>query len=185
MNRLFLGAALMLAASLTQAQNVTIDSELRPNIDFSHFKSYAWASQPDTKQDPKPNAKNDLALKRQVRDAIGNAMDGRGYTLNRQSPDLIVNVRMFDQPTTIKGYTGSTTDNITPGEVQSLGTEKDINVQAGTILVNLVDTKTDQAVWQGLASGLTSSNGLDRQEGKVREAVNLIFNKYPYRADKF
>ena len=185
MKWLFLGAALMLAASLTQAQNVTIDSELRPNTDFSHFKSYAWASQPDIKQDSKLYAKNDLALKRQVRDAVGNAMDGRGYTLAPQSPDLIINVRVFDKPTTIKGYTGSSTDNITPGEIQSLGKETDINIQAGTILVNLVDTKTDQAVWQGLASGLTSTNGLDRQEGKIREAINLIFNKYPYRADKF
>ncbi|QDK78170.1 DUF4136 domain-containing protein [Spirosoma sp. KCTC 42546] len=182
MKRLFLGAALMLAASLTQAQNVTIDSEIRPNTDFSHFKSYAWATQPDTKQE---YARNSPVIKKQIRDAIGNAMDGRGYTLARQSPDLIVNVRVFDQPTTIKGYTGSDTDNVTPGAVQSLGKEKDINIQAGTILVNLVDTQTDQSVWQGLASGLTSTNGLDRQEGKIREAVNLIFNQYPYRADKF
>ncbi|MVM31884.1 DUF4136 domain-containing protein [Spirosoma sp. HMF4905] len=180
MKRLFFVAAFALATSLTQAQTVTVDSELRPNVDFSHFKSYAWASQPTSKQE----TGNTLALKKQVRDAVGYALDGRGYTLNRQSPDLIVNFRVFDKPTTIKGYTDG--DNYASlNEVQSLGKEKDITVKAGTILVNLVDTKTDQAIWQGLASGLTSTNKMDHQEGKIREAVNLIFNKYPYRADKF
>ncbi|GAB2528032.1 hypothetical protein GCM10027085_17920 [Spirosoma aerophilum] len=124
-------------------------------------------------------------MKKQVVDAVGYALDGRGYTRTRQSPDLVVNVRVFDEPTTIKGYTGSSTDSVIPGEIQSLGKEKDIAIKAGTILVNLVDTKTDQTVWQGLASGLTSTNRQDRQEGKIREAVNLIFAKYPYRADKF
>lgn len=181
MKRLFFVAAFALATSLTQAQTVTVDSELRPNIDFSHFKSYAWAMQPTSKQD---DAGNVLALKAQMRDAVANAMDGRGYTFNRQSPDLIVNFRVLDQPTTLKGYTGST-PYFSANEVQSLGKEKDIVVQAGTILVNLVDAKTDEAIWQGIASGLLTANSKDRQEGKIREAVNLIFNKYPYRADSY
>ena len=179
MKRSIIVAAFLLLTRLSQAQNVTIDSELRPNTDFSHFKSYTWASQPTITQ----NRQYDQALKKQVVDAVGYALDGRGYTRTAQSPDLIVNVRIFDQPTTIKGYTG--TDNVTPGDIQSLGKEKNIDIKAGTILVNLVDTKTDQTIWQGLASGLTSTNRMDRQEGKIREAVNLIFNEYPYRADKF
>jgi hypothetical protein len=48
-----------------------------------------------------------------------------------------------------------------------------------------MDTKADQIVWQGVASGLTSLNRQDRQKSKIREAVNLIFTKYPYRADTF
>ncbi|QMW03483.1 DUF4136 domain-containing protein [Spirosoma foliorum] len=180
MKRLFFVAAFALATSLTQAQNVTVDSELRPNIDFSHFKSYAWAVQPTSKQD----AGNALALKAQMRDAVANAMDGRGYTFNRQSPDLIVNFRVLDQPTTLKGYTEGTS-YFNTNDVQSLGKEKDIVVQAGTILVNLVDAKTDEAIWQGIASGLITANNRDHQEGKIREAINLIFNKYPYRADSY
>jgi hypothetical protein len=181
MNRLFFVAALALATSLTQAQTITVDSELRPNIDFSHYKSYVWASQVENKLDPK----NSVILKKQVQDAVGYALDGRGYTFIPQSPDLLVNFQVFDQPTTIKGYVGADAGYVTPGEGPGLNSDKDISVNAGTILVNLIDTKTDQVVWQGLASGLTSSDGFDRQKGKVREAVNLIFNKYPYRADKF
>ena len=177
MNRLFFVVALALTISLTQAQTITVDSELRPNIDFSHYKSYVWASQLDNKLDPATS----LILKEQVQDAVGYALDGRGYTFVPQSPDLLVNFQVFDKPTTIRGYVGGDATYVTPG----LNSDKDISVNAGTILVNLVDSRTDQVVWQGLASGLTSSNGFDRQKGRVREAVNLIFNKYPYRADKF
>ncbi|WP_420151405.1 DUF4136 domain-containing protein [Spirosoma sp.] len=185
MKRLFFVAALALATGLTQAQNVTVNSEAKPNTDFSKYKSYVWASQVDNKLDPGLYFLNDLVLKKQVRDAVGFAMDGRGYKFTRQNPDLIANFRVFDKPATIKGYTNTGSDYFSAGEVQSLGDEQDIKVQPGTILVNLVDTKTDQVVWTGLASGLTSDNGFNRQQGKIREAVNLIFNQYPYRADKY
>lgn len=112
-------------------------------------------------------------------------MDGRGYALKQQSSDLLVNFRVFDKPTTIKGYVNQGTDYFSPGEVQSLGDEQDIKVQSGTILVNLVDNKTDQVIWTGLASGLTSDNGFDRQQGKIREAVDLIFKQFPFRADSY
>lgn len=187
MKRLFFVAMLAFATNLAQAQkqNVTVDSEAKPNIDFSKYKTYVWASQVDNKLDPGLYFLNDLVLKKQVRDAVGFSMDGRGYKFTRQNPDLIVNFRVFDQATTIKGYTSAGSDYFSPGELQSLGDEQDIKVQPGTILINIIDNKTDQAIWQGLASGLTTDNGFDRQQGKIREAVNLIFNKYPYRADKF
>lgn len=89
---------------------------------------------------------NDLVLKKQIRDAVGFSMDGRGYKFQRQNPDLIVNFRVFDKPTTIKGYASSGSGYFGTDEVQSLGEEKDINVQSGSVLVNLVDTKNDQVV---------------------------------------
>lgn len=185
MKRFFFLAAFALVASLTQAQTVTVDSEMRPNTDFSRYKSYAWASQVDNKLDPGLYFLNDLVLKKQIRDAVGFAMDGRGYKFMRQNPDLLVNFRVFDKPTTIKGYTSQGSDYFSASEVQSLGDEQDIQVQPGTILVNLVDNKTDQVIWTGLASGLTTNNGFDRQQGKIREAVNLIFNRFNYRADSY
>ncbi|WP_245882465.1 DUF4136 domain-containing protein [Spirosoma oryzae] len=58
-------------------------------------------------------------------------------------------------------------------------------VKAGPIIVDVIDMKTGQSVWRGLASGITNGNGFDREENKIRQAVNLIFEKYGYRADKY
>ena len=192
MRQLIFVAVLALASSLTKAQTVTVDAERRPNIDFSHYKTYIWASQVDSKFNPEHyfqndqiSNNNDLVVKKQIQDAVGYALDGRGYTFTNQEPDLIISFQVLEKSTTVKAYTENGSDYARPGDVQTLGAEKDIAVNAGTIIVSLVDSKTDQAVWQGLASGLTSNNGIERQQGKIREAVNLIFNRYPYRADKF
>ncbi|GAB3704590.1 DUF4136 domain-containing protein [Spirosoma flavus] len=185
MKRLFFITVLALSASLTQAQNVVVSSEAKPNTDFSRYKTYSWASQIGSKKDAGLYFLNDATLKKQVREAVAFAMDGRGYRILPQNGDLMINFRVFDKPATIRGYTNSGTDYFRPGEVQTLGEEKDVKVDAGTILINLVDTKTDQVIWTGWASGLTTDNGFDRQQGKVREAVNLIFNQFSYRADNY
>ncbi len=160
MKRLFFVAALALTTSLLQAQKITVNTETTPNIDFSKYKTYTWASQVDSKLDPGLYFLNDLVLKKQIRDAVGFSMDGRGYKFQRQNSDLLVNFRVFDRPATIKGYTNSGSGYFGPGELQSLGDEKDIKVQPGSVLVNLVDTKNDRVIWTGVASGLTSSTDL-------------------------
>ncbi len=184
MKTLFFAAVLMLTASLTQAQNVTVDADKKLNVDFSKYKTYAWASQVDSKLDPGFYFLNDLALKDRVRNAVKSELEGRGYKLQRQSPDLIVNFRVFDKPTTIKGYTGYGTTYFGK-ELREQEDQKTFEVKAGSIIVNLIDVKTGQAVWRGLASGITSSNGFDRNQNKIKQAVNLVFEKYGYRADKY
>ena len=184
MKALFIAAALMLTASLTQAQNVTVDAEKKLNFDFSKYKTFAWASQVDNKLDPGFYFLNDLELKKRIRDAVKSELEGRGYKYQRQAPDLIVNFRVFDKPTTINGYTGYGTTYFGK-ELREPEDQKTFNVKAGSIVVNLIDVKTGQAVWRGLASGITNGNGFDRDHNKIKQAVNLIFEKYAYRADKY
>ncbi len=184
MKSLIIAAALLLTASLTQAQDVTVDTEKKLNFDFSKYKTYAWASQVDNKLDPGFYFLNDLALKKRIRDAVKSELEGRGYKYQRRAPDLIVNFRVFDKPTTVTGYTGYGTTYFGK-ELRDPEDQKTFDVKAGSIIVNLIDVKTGQAVWRGLASGITSSNGFDRDQNKIKQAVNLIFEKYAYRADKY
>ncbi len=184
MKSLIIAAAMLLMASLTQAQNVTVDAEKKLNFDFSKYKTFAWASQVDNKLDPGFYFLNDLELKQRIRDAVKSELEGRGYKYQRRAPDLIVNFRVFEKPTTIKGYTGYGTTYFGK-ELRDPEDQKTFDVKAGSIIVNLIDVKTGQAVWRGLASGITSDNGFDRDQNKIKQAVNLIFEKYAYRADKY
>lgn len=196
MNRIFLAAAVMLTAlsscktssnmadskNSTSAQNVTIDADKKLNTDFSKYKTYTWASQVDNKLDPGFYFLNDLELKDRIRQAVAFEMDGRGYKFQRDSPDLIVNFRVFDKPAKIEGYDGYGTTYF-GNELREPEDMKTIDAKAGSIIVNLIDRKTGQSVWRGLASGLTNENGFDRDHNKIKEAMNLIFEKYEYRAD--
>lgn len=184
MKTLLMAVALALTASLTQAQNVLVDADKKLNTDFGKYKTYAWASQVDSQLDPGLYFMNDLQLKRRIREAVAFALDGRGYQFNRQAPDLLVNFRVFEKPVTIQGYTGYGTTYFGTNEVRQPEDVTTFEAKAGSLVVNLVDTKTGQVVWRGLASGLTNANGFDRDENRIKQAVNLIFEKYGYRADK-
>lgn len=178
-------AALLLTVGFTRAQDVSVNTETMPDIDFSKYKTYAWASQVDSKLDPGLYFLNDLELKQRVRGAVGYAMDGRGYKFTRQSPDLIVNFRVFDKPANIQTYSEYGSDYFAPNEITSLQDPKKVTLSAGSLIINMIDRKTGQTVWFGTASGLTNNNGFDRSENRVRQAVNLIFKQFNYRGDKY
>ena len=176
----------MLSACSRQANNVvTVDAEQKPNTDFSKYKTFTWASQVDSKLDPGFYFLNDLELKERIRKAVSNELQGRGYKMDRQSPDLMVNFRVFDKPTKIETYSDYGDNYFGTGEITSADGMKTIDVAAGSVILNLVDKKSGQVVWRGLASGLTNDNGFDRDQNNIKEAVNLMFNKYDYRADKY
>lgn len=183
---MFLAAMLLsLTTGLTFAQSIVIDADKKLNTDFSKYKTYAWASQVSDRLEPGLYFLNDLALKERIRNAVGYELDGRGYNYAPKSADLLVNFRVFDQPTTIKGFTGYGTTYFGSTEVREPEDVTTFNVKPGSLIINLVDTKTGQVVWRGLASGLTNKNAFDRRNNKIREAVTLLFDKFNYRADNY
>lgn len=182
---IFLTTTTLLLGSFAIAQNITVDADKKLNTDFSKYKTYAWASQVDADLDPGLYFLNDLVMKKRIRDAVRFALDGRGYKYTRQSPDLLVNFRVFEQPTSIKGFTGYGTTYFGSQEVREPEDVTTFEVKAGSIVLNLVDTKTGQVIWRGLASGLTNTNGFDRDENKIKQAVNLMFEQYTARADGY
>lgn len=184
MKKVLIAAVLLLTGYLTQAQDILVDADKKLNTDFSKYKTYTWASQVDNKLDPGIYFLNDLALKKRLRDAVGFAMDGRGYTFTRNAPDLLINFRVFDQPASIKGFTGYGESYFGVGEVRDPEDATTFEVAAGSIIVNVIDMKTGQNVWRGLASGLTNTNGFDRSDNRIRQAVKLMFDQYPVRAVK-
>ncbi len=163
---------------------VTVDADEKLNTDFKQYKSFTWASQVDSKLDPGFYFLNDLELKDRIRNSVSYELEARGYEMNRQSPDLLVNFRVFDKPATIRSFTDYGTTYFGTDEIRESGDVKMLEVKAGSIVLNLVDKKSGQVVWRGLVSGLTNSNGFDMSENRVKEAVKLMFDRYDYRADK-
>lgn len=168
----------------SQSGSVTVDADKQLNTDFSKYKTYAWASQVDSKLDEGIYFLSDLVLKERIRNAVGYEMDSRGYRKASQSPDILVNFRVFQQPTTIKGYTGYGTTYWGTQEVREPEDTTSFQVERGTVIINLIDTKTGTMVWRGFASGLMDGNVFNKREDKIKEAVHLIYEEYPVRADE-
>jgi hypothetical protein len=167
------------------AQTITVKSDRSLDTDFNDYKTFYWASQVDSWLDEGLYFLNDLTMKAIVRDAVKGELMGLGYQMQSHEPDLIVNFRVFEEPVTIKGYEGYGTSYWGDDTYREISDTASYDVEAGTLLVSMADRKSGKVVWQGFASGLIKDNAFVKDEGKIREAVNLIFEEYDQRAKEY
>jgi hypothetical protein len=120
-----------------------------------------------------------------IRDAVKAELMGLGYGLQSQEPDLIVNFRVFEKPVTIKGFEGYGASYWGNQQFRGISESASYDVDAGTLLVSLADRESGQVVWQGFASGLINNDSFIKDEGRIREAVNMIFDEYNQRAKEY
>lgn len=172
-------------ASVASAQTITVKSDRALDVDFNQYKTFYWASQADSWLDEGLYFLNDLTMKAMIRDAVKSELMGLGYQMQSYNPDLIVNFRVFDKPVTIKGYEGYGTSYWGDQRYRQPSDTTSYHVEAGTLLVSLADRQSGKVVWQGFASGLIKDNEFIREESKIRQAVNMIFEEYNHRAKEY
>lgn len=172
-------------AGAATAQSITVKSDHALDADFSKYKTFYWSSQVDSWLDEGLYFLNDLMMKSVIRDAVKGEMMGLGYQLQSYEPDLIVNFRVFDEPVTLKGFEGYGSSYWGNERFRDISDTTSYRVDAGTLLLSLADRESGQVVWQGFASGLIKDDRFVKDEGKIREAVNLIFEEYNQRAKEY
>jgi hypothetical protein len=170
----------------SNAQTITVESDRSLDTDFSNFKTFYWSSQADAWLDEGGMYfLNDLGMKAIIRDAVKGEMMGLGYQMQSFEPDLIVNFRVFDKPVTLKGFEGYGVSYWTGQPYRQISDTTSYNVEAGTLLLSMADRKSGQVVWQGFASGLIENNVFVKEEGRIRQAVNMIFEEFNERAKEY
>jgi len=167
------------------AQSITVKSDRSPDTDFSAYKTFYWSSQADAWLDEGMYFLNDLAMKAVIRDAVKGELMGLGYEMQSLNPDLLVNFRVFDKPVTLKGYQGYGETYWGDTQFRGIDERETYEVEAGTLLVSIADRESGQVVWQGFASGLIENDAFIKDEGKIREAVNLVFEDFNQRAKEY
>lgn len=175
----------MLFVSILLVRCVTTSSIITDydrEADFSQYQTFYWSDEFQMRNgegENEPLFYNTLVKKR-LKQATQKEMEGRGYTLSSDDPDLLVNAQVVVQEKNANQnyypyyhgfyYYGSSFYN---------GTSR--NVKEGDIVIDLIDQNQHQLVWQGYATGVLDTNTKDRQE-EIKEAVSLIFAKYGRRA---
>jgi len=172
-------------ASLAQTRQILVESDKALNQDFGKFRTFDFSSLIVHDLDVHVYFLDDFVLKSQLREAIQEELMGLGYRRDNNNPDLIVNFRVFEEPTTLKGFEGygrSYWGNIKYRQISDLTT---YDVKAGTLLISLLDRKNAQVVWQGFASGLIDNDKFIKDKATIRQAVNLIMDEYGVRANTY
>lgn len=58
---------------------------------------------------------------------------------------------------------------------------RDISKKETTIIIDMIDARTDKLLWQGVAVGVLGKKA-GEVELKIRESISRIFQEFPYRA---
>lgn len=174
-----------LAGFAAFSQTIRVESDENLNADVSEIKTFGFSSQVDDQLDPGLYFLNDLALKSEIREAVTSELKGLGYEKATTDPDMVVNFRVFDQPVTIKGFEGLGTTYWTGTTVRDPDSATEYEVEAGTLMVHLVDRESGELIWHGFASGLIDNSQFIKDEVKVHEAVNMIFDEFGRRATEY
>ena len=181
MRQIALGMGLTLAAGCA-GQQVTTDYS--PATSFSQFRTFALVSPPDT-------AAAQQLLDQRVSNAVQAQLAGKGLTqTDRQNADLFVGYGMVDKThQEVYSYRdgwgwggGWGWRYYRWGVAWPMTIQRRVETYTdGTVVVNLIDAKTKQVVWEGEVADVVSlpvGNPVSATR-QIDGAVAKLFAKYP------
>jgi hypothetical protein len=171
LGRLALAAAASLVAAACASLN--IDSFVERGIDFRQYRTYDWGPA-ETLSTGDPRLDNNRFFHERLQADVEKALGLRGFEKAATStPDLVIH------------YHTIITQRVEPNGVDQKygycdGCEPYV-YDAGTLVIDLVDTRTNKMVWRGWADGSMDAV-VDNQkwlEQKVDDAVARIMERLP------
>lgn len=174
MKALFAVLAVALLTSCASTPDVTTDHD--PSADFSRYRTYYWAQE--------PNTTNPLAQQRIVA-GVDRRLSARGLTRQEGSGDiaLVANVATSEQQTLDTMYTGGAYGGWGWGPGWGYGgmgssTTRVRTYTVGTLVLDMFDASTKRAIWRGTASG-TVSDSPEKNQAAVEAALDKMLSAFP------
>ncbi len=170
--------SLGLAGCATSPNTVT---NVAPGVDFREYSTYGFYSPLAT-----DNQGYESLVSSFLKVAAAQEFDRRGLTYS-DSPDLMVNfyietqekIRTRSVPTGPSYYAYRTPYGYYPYPTyRSYETHID-QYTIGTLNIDVVDTRTQRLVWEGMASGRVTQRAVRDLEKTIDDAVAAIMQSFP------
>ena len=159
-------ACLALLGTILSAQSVTFDFDRSAN--FTRFKTYAWVRG--------TNLEDQLNHQRIVR-AVDGQLAARGFSQVEATgnPDVLVAYHAsFDKNLQINAFGSG------PRIGFRSGTATVDEIVVGTLAIDMLDGRTREIVWRGIASKeLDAKASPEKKEKGINKAAEKIFKNYP------
>jgi hypothetical protein len=183
---LLLLTVLILTGCMT-TREARVDSDYSYRGNFRHYRTYDFVTGSGLTADSS-------RLGRSLREAIQQRFLAQGYKVARRRPDMLVNFRVYEGDMNFHGFQQEDLSqwikrNIeesdeTPKEERQGYQPVRLLLAEGTLLVTLIDVKTNRAVWNGYASGVTVPEG-PMGEIVLRRSVRSILDRYRVFTEEF
>src|SRR6185312_154845 len=133
-----------------KSQTVTVGADKAFTASLNDYSTYTWSKNID--QIPSDGIYvnptgvyvfNNESARSKIKNAIEYELSAKGYEKNENTPDMLVLFTVTERPGTLKTYNGyqmidNGLDSVrTPDNVQRT------KIDAGTLIINIIDAKTD------------------------------------------
>jgi hypothetical protein len=168
--------SLLFIATLASCSSVYVNADYDKNATFSNYKTYAYMK----------NNLDNIAIsdfdKKRILNAIDEVMATKGFTKS-ESPDIIINIftKERERVDIYQNYGVGWGWNPYWGIGMNRSTVT--TTPEGTLILDFIDQKTKELVWQGQGTGYLTQNR-DKKDAVIKEFVVKILAQYPPQIKK-
>jgi len=179
MKSLFL-LSIILLISACSGVDTTIRSNSNQSISLSQYSTFGFFQPLDT------DVTYETLISQYLKKATINEMSNRGFVLNNENPDLLINFHsnvenkqyVHQMPASNRGgyysYRGRAYYDAWLGYDTYVE-----NYTEGTVNIDIVDRKQNKMVWEGIAVGRLSEKKQQDMESTLQQIVTDIFTVFP------
>lgn len=174
--------AIMASCSNKGMKVVTQDDN---NSDLSEYDTYSWVSAveniPYMYAYLNPNGVlvfNNTSVKKMAKDAIELQLEARGFSEDLNTPEILVNFQILEEDTELRKYVLNNKQDYLGFGPRSESV-KMVPVDKGTIIINFMDAKTGNQIWQGFASGALKPDDV-KNMSVIKTKVGAIFEDFDF-----
>jgi len=171
---LVIAAGLGLAAGLVACSTVTVSTDYDPAANFNQYKTFTVM--------PLEQFKNNTITADRIKAAITQALQARGLQPGPDTADLQINVfaKLSKETQMTSTGTGGYGYGWRGGWGGGMSTTTIQDIAVGTLVVDLVDAKTNKPVWRGTASKtLEGETTGEQKQQTLNDAMTKMFAKFP------
>lgn len=170
--------AFLFVMCVTSVSFAQITSDFDKSIDFSKYKTYAFAGW----QKDSDKKLNDFDKKR-ILDALKNELELRGLTFVTENPDATISIFvMVVKKTNTTAYTdyvgGLGYYGWGTGFGSTRTTYSHYDYQEGTLVVDMFDESSKNLVWQGTLQTEVQENP-EKREKTIPKKIRKLMRKFP------
>jgi hypothetical protein len=159
---------------------IRVHTDHDPEYNLLTYKTFDWSQKTDIESGKNPLYYNELNDKR-IKTAVGEQLTKRGYTQADENPDLILHYHIIINDRSV----------ITPEPYGYYYSPYWMRMQTnvyqyteGTLILDLMDAKTNSLVWRGWAvSAVDMVYTSEQVDHLIKLAIAKIFRKFPYTKD--
>ena len=154
---------------LASCSSVYVTTDYDKKADFNNYKTYAFFKNGIDKAEI-----SDLDKKR-ILYAIDDVMATKGFTKS-ETPEILISI--FTKERERVDYYNNFGWGWGWNPWWGMNYNRPVTTTEGTLLIDILDAKSKELIWQGKGSGYLTQN-MEKKDARIKEFVSKILEKYP------